>query len=61
MLIYDVVFNKEWAFYAKNELFTFLRKKRFFTYYKNGKIVFCVKKNWPIKRINPSKIKLIKN
>jgi hypothetical protein len=60
ILIYDVVFSKEYSGQAKNSFFQFLGKKRLFAYFKNKKITVCSKIRWKHRRIELCSEQLIK-
>lgn len=67
-LIFDLTISKDWATLARYHLFLFLRKHRFFSYYRNNKLTICQHRHprhngyfWQYKKLNPLRIKLIKS
>lgn len=66
-LIFDVVFSRDWALLSRYHFFSYLRKHRFFAYYKNNRAIVCQHKYsrsdgyfWQYKRLNSTTLRLIK-
>lgn len=67
-LIYDITISRSWLILAHHHLFLFLRKHRFFSYYRKNKLTICQHRHprhngyfWQYKKLSPLKMKLVKD